>query len=100
MRGPDKARFEDFYGEKQEQRLVYPAWWDTHTHPGARPGDGVCKRAPGGRTLVHCVQLGSAQEGNVGPSSCGPAGGAIEFWCNVDRVAVKGRGLGGPIPSC
>ena len=28
-------------------------------------------------------------------------GGAMEVWCNVDEVAVKGRrSLGGPIPGC
>ena len=30
----------------------------------------------------------------VGP----PTGGAVEVRCTVDWVAVKGRGLGGPIP--
>ena len=29
-----------------------------------------------------------------------PTGGAIEVRCYVDFVAVKGRGLGSPIPSC
>ena len=27
-------------------------------------------------------------------------GGAIEVQCNVDRVGVKGRGFGSPIPGC
>ena len=29
-----------------------------------------------------------------------PTGGAIEIQCYMAHVAVKGRGLGGPIPSC
>ena len=38
----------------------------------------------------------------MGPSPCGPppTGGAIAVRCDVDRVAIKGRDLGNPIPDC
>ena len=39
--------------------------------PGARPGGGVGRRVPGGRTVAHGVQLGSAHRGDVGSPSRG-----------------------------
>ncbi|KAI3363847.1 hypothetical protein L3Q82_001448 [Scortum barcoo] len=39
-------------------------------HPGARPGVGARRRAPGGRVFAHGTRPGSARNGNdVGPPS-------------------------------
>ncbi|KAI3351147.1 hypothetical protein L3Q82_005709 [Scortum barcoo] len=38
-------------------------------HPGARPGVGARRRAPGGQVFAHGTRLGSAQNGGVGPPS-------------------------------
>uniref|UniRef100_A0A671USJ3 Endonuclease/exonuclease/phosphatase domain-containing protein n=1 Tax=Sparus aurata TaxID=8175 RepID=A0A671USJ3_SPAAU len=40
-------------------------------HPGARPGVGARKRAPGGRVFAHGTQPGAAGTSNVGPPSRG-----------------------------
>ncbi|KAI3373348.1 hypothetical protein L3Q82_006650 [Scortum barcoo] len=38
-------------------------------HPGARPGVGARRRAPGGRVFAHGTRPGSARNGDVGPPS-------------------------------
>ncbi|KAI3365315.1 hypothetical protein L3Q82_010405 [Scortum barcoo] len=38
-------------------------------HPGARPGVGARRRAPGGRVFAHGTRQGSARNGEVGPPS-------------------------------
>ncbi|KAI3354768.1 hypothetical protein L3Q82_004594 [Scortum barcoo] len=38
-------------------------------HPGARPGVGARRRAPGGRVFAHGTWPGSARNGDVGPPS-------------------------------
>ncbi|KAI3367458.1 hypothetical protein L3Q82_026314, partial [Scortum barcoo] len=46
------------------------AKWDKGPHPGARPGVGARRRAPGGRVFAHGTRpLGSARNGDVGPPS-------------------------------
>ena len=37
-------------------------------HPGARPGVGARRRAPGGRVFAHGTRLGAARTSDVGPS--------------------------------
>ncbi|KAI3356989.1 hypothetical protein L3Q82_003619 [Scortum barcoo] len=41
----------------------------TGPHPGARPGVGARRRAPGGRVFAHGTRPGSARNGDVGPPS-------------------------------
>ncbi|KAI3364032.1 hypothetical protein L3Q82_010862, partial [Scortum barcoo] len=38
-------------------------------HPGARPGVGARRRAPGGQVFAHGTRPGSARNGDVGPPS-------------------------------
>ena len=102
VEGPSKVRFKEFYDDvEQKQGLVYLPEGILGRCPGARPGEEVRMREPGSRASMYGDRLGSARKGDMGPSSCGPPpkGGAIEVWCYVDWVAVKGRGLGGPNPS-
>ncbi|KAI3360600.1 hypothetical protein L3Q82_002468 [Scortum barcoo] len=40
-----------------------------HPDPGARPGVGARRRAPGGRVFAHGTRPGSARNGDVGPPS-------------------------------
>ncbi|KAI3364877.1 hypothetical protein L3Q82_001061 [Scortum barcoo] len=49
----------------------YPDWLHHRLgpHPGARPGVGARRRAPGGRVFAHGTRPGSARNGDVGPPS-------------------------------
>ncbi|KAI3375172.1 hypothetical protein L3Q82_021082 [Scortum barcoo] len=52
-------------------------------HPGARPGVGARRRAPGGRVFAHGTRPGSARNGDVGPPSSRlspPAGSSLRGW--------------------
>ncbi|KAI3357796.1 hypothetical protein L3Q82_016188 [Scortum barcoo] len=53
-----------------KDRYVAPDWrYRTGPHPGARPGVGARRRAPGGRVFAHGTRPGSARNGDVGPPS-------------------------------
>ncbi|KAI3366378.1 hypothetical protein L3Q82_000536 [Scortum barcoo] len=70
----------------------------TGPHPGARPGVGARRRAPGGRVFAHGTRPGSARNGDVGPPSSRlthhPAGRSMRGRCNVVWVAVVAWGQG------
>ncbi|KAI3361902.1 hypothetical protein L3Q82_002221 [Scortum barcoo] len=60
-------------------------------HPGARPGVGARRRAPGGRVFAHGTRPGSARNGDVGPPSSRlttTAGRSMRGRCNVVWVAA------------
>ncbi|KAI3373394.1 hypothetical protein L3Q82_021942 [Scortum barcoo] len=59
-------------------------------HPGARPGVGARRRAPGGRVFAHGTRPGSARNGDVGPPSSRLTTHrkVHEGRCNVVWVAV------------
>ncbi|KAI3377069.1 hypothetical protein L3Q82_000279 [Scortum barcoo] len=51
-------------------KLRRPDWrYITGPHPGARPGVGAQRRAPGGRVFAHGTRPGSARNSDVGPPS-------------------------------
>ncbi|KAI3370704.1 hypothetical protein L3Q82_007261 [Scortum barcoo] len=50
-------------------RAVVKGWRKGGPHPGARPGVGARRRAPGGRVFAHGTRPGSARNGGVGPPS-------------------------------
>merc|ERR1712035_64070 len=58
-------------------------------HPGARPGVGARRRAPGGRAFAHGARPGSARRSDVGP----PSSGAIT--CRRVQKGKMRRALGG-----
>ena len=97
--GPEKAWFEDFYDEKLKQGVVYPGQKDTGTLPwseawGRDPQ--ASSRWPG---LCVCGPIGVNPKRKHDPVFM-DTGVAVEVRCYVDWVAVKGRDLGGPVPSC
>ncbi|KAI3354968.1 hypothetical protein L3Q82_004768 [Scortum barcoo] len=59
--------------DKRRTRTVTSPWIGVTgaSHPGARPGVGARRRAPGGRVFAHGTRPGSARNGNggVGPPS-------------------------------
>ncbi|KAI3355764.1 hypothetical protein L3Q82_004337 [Scortum barcoo] len=70
-------------------------------HPGARPGVGARRRAPGGRVFAHGTRPGSAQKMATWarlPVGSPPAGRSMRGRCNVVWVAVVAGGLDDPIP--
>ena len=96
MRGQTKRGSKDFY-DGDEQGLEYPAstlgYWDPTLEPDLGKGSI-------GALSIRSGQGQPKKETWVRPHGCSPpTGGDIEVRCYVDRVAVKGGGLGGPIPS-
>ena len=54
----------------KSRTITSPGLASPGPHPGARPGVGARRRAPGGRVFTHGTRPGSARNGNVGsPSS-------------------------------
>ena len=67
-------------------------------HPGARPGEEVHTQYSGAGPFSMWSSQAQLQKEtwvrpHVGPSHTG----AIEVWCYMDRVAVKGSSPGGPV---
>ncbi|KAK7938962.1 hypothetical protein WMY93_002288 [Mugilogobius chulae] len=66
-------------------------------HPGARPGVGARRRAPGGRVLAHGTRPGPARKGNVEPPSHRPTTrrkdhrGRVQCVLGGGQVEVPGR---------
>ncbi|KAI3366530.1 hypothetical protein L3Q82_000661 [Scortum barcoo] len=69
-------------------------------HPGARPGVGACRRAPGGRVFAHGTRPGSARNGDVGlPSSRLTTRRKVhEGPVQCGLGSSRGGGLDDPIP--
>ncbi|KAI3352098.1 hypothetical protein L3Q82_020908 [Scortum barcoo] len=56
-------------GEEHQGPFTSPGLALPGPHPGARPGVGARRRAPGGRVFAHGTRPGSARNGDVGPPS-------------------------------
>ncbi|KAK3516473.1 hypothetical protein QTP70_016707, partial [Hemibagrus guttatus] len=65
-------------------------------HPGARPGVGACRRAPGGRVFACRTRPGTAQRNDVGPPSRRPTTRRKEHKDPVQCVLGSGHGGGPP----
>ncbi|KAK3554374.1 hypothetical protein QTP70_022602, partial [Hemibagrus guttatus] len=63
-------------------------------HPGARPGVGACRRAPGGRIFACGTRPGTAQRNDVGPPSRRPTTRRKEHKGPVQCVLGSGHGRG------
>uniref|UniRef100_A0A671VTV6 Reverse transcriptase domain-containing protein n=1 Tax=Sparus aurata TaxID=8175 RepID=A0A671VTV6_SPAAU len=63
-------------------------------HPGARPGVGARRRAPGGRVSAHGTRPGAARTSNVGPPSRGLTTRGRVQKGPVQRDMGGGRGRG------
>ena len=92
--GLDKAGFKDLCDVEQKQGIVHPARSNTQTQPWSQVWGGAGERLVAGPLSMGSGQVQPEKETwvrpHVGPQ---PTGGAIEVWCYVDWVAVKGRGL-------
>ena len=99
MRGQTKHGLKTFMKVKNANLCTMPGGI-LGPCPGARPRN----RSGGEHLVAGPFSIGSScgqpeKEKCVRPLVGPPATeGTIEFWCYVDRVAVKGWGLGGPIP--
>ena len=80
--------------EKISRMRTLPGLASPGPHPGARPGVGARRRAPGGRVFAHGTRPGTARRSDVGP----PSSESRKGRCRVIWVAVVGGGLGDPIP--
>ncbi|KAI3351343.1 hypothetical protein L3Q82_005884 [Scortum barcoo] len=60
---------EDTSFEEESDRECSFKFSTSGPHPGARPGVGARRRAPGGRVFAHGTRPGSARNGDVGPPS-------------------------------
>ncbi|KAI3369503.1 hypothetical protein L3Q82_007718 [Scortum barcoo] len=56
-------------GRRTSRTVTSPGLALPGPHPGARPGVGARRRAPGGRVFAHGTRPGSARNGDVGPPS-------------------------------
>ncbi|KAK3535934.1 hypothetical protein QTP70_021241 [Hemibagrus guttatus] len=63
-------------------------------HPGARPGVGACRQAPGGRVFAFRTWLGTAQRKDVGPPSRRPTTRRKEHKGLVQYVLGSSHGRG------
>ncbi|KAK3514943.1 hypothetical protein QTP86_005100 [Hemibagrus guttatus] len=63
-------------------------------HPGARPGVGACRRAPGGRLFACGTRPGTAQRKDVGPPSRKPTTPRKEHKGPVQCVLGSSHGQG------
>ncbi|KAK3561638.1 hypothetical protein QTP86_011885 [Hemibagrus guttatus] len=63
-------------------------------HPGARPGVGARRRAPGGRVFACGTRPGTARRNDVGPPSCRPTTRRKEHKGPVPYVFGSGHGRG------
>ncbi|KAK3549709.1 hypothetical protein QTP86_007157 [Hemibagrus guttatus] len=63
-------------------------------HPGARPGVGACRRAPGGRVFAFGTRPGTARRNDVGPPSRRPTTRRKEHKGPVQCVLGSGHGRG------
>ncbi|KAK3540202.1 hypothetical protein QTP70_028393 [Hemibagrus guttatus] len=63
-------------------------------HPGARPGVGACRRAPGGRVFACGTQPGTARRNDIGPPSRRPTTRRKEHKGPVQCVLGSGHGRG------
>ncbi|KAK3532938.1 hypothetical protein QTP70_003794 [Hemibagrus guttatus] len=63
-------------------------------HPGARPGVGARRRAPGGRVFACGTRPGTARRNDVGPPSCRPTTRRKEHKGPVPCVFGSGHGRG------
>ncbi|KAI3375752.1 hypothetical protein L3Q82_004050 [Scortum barcoo] len=68
--GQTKSGSEAHHEKKNiKDRVCRLDWRYRGPHPGARPGVGARRRAPGGRVFAHGTRPGSARNGDVGPPS-------------------------------
>ncbi|KAK3506428.1 hypothetical protein QTP70_014353, partial [Hemibagrus guttatus] len=80
---------DDKHYKLERLRLVSPG-----PHPGARPGVGARRRAPGGRVFACGTRLGTAQRKDVGPPSRRPTTHRKEHKGLVQFVLGSSHGRG------
>ncbi|KAK3556337.1 hypothetical protein QTP70_007103 [Hemibagrus guttatus] len=66
--------------EIKSRTVTSPRLASPGPHPGARPGVGACRRAPGGQVFACGTRPGTARRKDVGPP---PVGRSIRVRCNV-----------------
>ncbi|KAK7940110.1 hypothetical protein WMY93_003436 [Mugilogobius chulae] len=77
---------------KTRKFVTSPGLASPGPHPGARPGVGARRRAPGGRVLAHGTRPGPARKGNVEPPSRRPTTRRKDHRGRVQCVLGGGRG--------
>ncbi|KAK7925178.1 hypothetical protein WMY93_007488 [Mugilogobius chulae] len=77
---------------KTQKFAMSPAMASPGPHPGARPGVGARRRAPGGRVFAHGTRPGPARKGNVELPSHRPTTRRKDHRGRVQCVLGGGRG--------
>ncbi|KAK7921963.1 hypothetical protein WMY93_008865 [Mugilogobius chulae] len=77
---------------KKSKFATSPGLASPGPHPGARPGVGARRRAPGGRVLAHGTRPGPARKGNVEPPSRRPTTRRKDHRGRVQCALGGGRG--------
>ncbi|KAK3541703.1 hypothetical protein QTP86_002026 [Hemibagrus guttatus] len=80
--------------EVKSRTVTSPGLASPGPHPGARPGVGACRRAPGGRVFACGTRPGTAQRNDVGPPSRRPTTSRKEHKGPVQCVLGSGHGRG------
>ncbi|MEQ2285809.1 hypothetical protein AMECASPLE_035685 [Ameca splendens] len=91
---------ESFMRTNRSRHVILPGTAEPGSHPGARPGVGTRRKAPGGGFLL--AGPGRAKPKRETPSPVGPppAGETVRDQCKEDWAADEGGDLSGPIPGC
>ncbi|KAK3533908.1 hypothetical protein QTP70_034895, partial [Hemibagrus guttatus] len=80
--------------EVKSRTVTSPGLASPGPHPGARPGVGARRRAPGGRVFACGTQPGAARRNDVGPPSHRPTTCRKEHKGSVQCVLGSGHGRG------
>ncbi|MED6268577.1 hypothetical protein CHARACLAT_023876, partial [Characodon lateralis] len=76
-----------FMRTTKSRHVTSPGTVEPGSHPGARPGVGTCRRAPGGRVAPHRTWPGQRETRGHPPVGPPPAGGTVKDWCQEVRIS-------------